>query len=60
MEKAFNGIFDNISDFLKVEFSSKKNIVEKIRLLDKTLNNPNKFLYNYLFIIVHKIDVKAM
>jgi len=59
MEKAFNGIFDNISDLLKIEFSSKKNTMEKIRLLDKKLSEKT-FAFPYLFIVVHKIDVKAM
>ncbi len=60
LDKAFNGIFDNMSDFLKVEFSPRKSTMEKIRILEKKLGDSKIFPYNYLFIVVHKIDVKAM
>ena len=60
MEKTFNGIFDSISDFLKIEFSTRKNTMERIRLLEKKLNDSKIFPYQYLYIVVHKIDVKAM
>jgi len=60
LDKTFITFFDFISDLINVEFSARKSIIEKIRLLEKKMSNPKIFPYDFLFIIVHKIDVKAM
>jgi hypothetical protein len=60
VDKMFNGIFDSVSDFLKVEFSTRKNTMERIRIMGQKLGDAEIFPYKSLFIAVHKIDAKAL